>query len=145
MAACTQGHEVLLVIRATLSGSIDVMDDRCRCHSSQPPAQLAEGMPVKESLARFPPGGAVAFVRAGIPLVALVGPRSLFRMLLAVPSFGQIGTTRMAARSLGLVGHKGYSFGQKGSPGCFPSSVWTCLSVQYRERLTEHNCYFLII
>jgi hypothetical protein len=52
--------------------------------------------------------------------MAFVGSRSLFRMLLAVPSFSEIGTTRMAARSLGLVGHEWYSFGQKESPGGFP-------------------------
>ena len=69
-----------------------------------------------------------------IPLMAFIGPRSLFRMLLAVPSFGEIGTAWMAARSLGLVGHRGISLGQKESPGGFPSSVWTCLSVLYRER-----------
>ena len=57
---------------------------------------------------------------ARIALVALVGPGSHFRMLLAVPSFGESWTARMAARSLGLVGHEGYSFGQKESPGGFP-------------------------
>jgi hypothetical protein len=120
MAAWTQGHEVLLVIGTALSGGIDVMGDRCRCHYSLPPAQLAEGMTFKECFPCFPPGGAVAFVRAGITLVALVGPRSHFRMLLAVPSVGEARTARMAARSLGFVGHKGYSFRQKESPGGFP-------------------------
>ena len=56
MAACTQGHEVLLVIRATLSGGIDVVDDRRLGCSPLPSAQLAEGMLVKKLLARFPPG-----------------------------------------------------------------------------------------
>jgi len=120
MAACTQGHEVLLVIRATLSGGIDVVDDRCRRHYSQSPAQLAEGMTFKERFPGFPPGGAVAFVGAGITLVALVYPRSLFRMLLAVPSVGEARAAWMAARSLGLVGHGMYSLGQKESPGGFP-------------------------
>ena len=60
------------------------------------------------------------FLGAGIALVALVGPRSLFRMHLAVPTIGEIGTTRMAARSLGLVGHRGFSLGQKESLGGFP-------------------------
>ncbi|MDD4450356.1 MAG: hypothetical protein PHS76_06595 [Sphaerochaeta sp.] len=96
------------------------MDQCCRCRASLPSAQLAEGMFVKKLLPGFPPGGAVAFVGAGIPLVSFVGPGSLFRMLLAVPSFGESWTARMAARSLGLVGHEGYSFGQKESPGGFP-------------------------
>jgi hypothetical protein len=59
-------------------------------------------------------------VGAGSPFVAFVGPCSLFRMLLAVPSFGETGTARMAARSLGLVGHERISLGQKESPGGFP-------------------------
>jgi len=134
MAACTQGHEVLLVIGTALSGGIDVVDDRRLGKSSLPPTQLAEGMIVKKLLAGLPPGGAVALVGKRIPLMALVGPRSLFRMHLAVPSFGEIGATRMAARSLGFVGHAWISLGQKESPGGFPSSVWTCLSVLYRER-----------
>lgn len=120
MAACTQGHEVLLVIRAALSGGIDVVDQCSLCRSSLPSAQLAEGMFVKKFLPRFPPGGAIAFVSAGVPLIALVGPRCLFRMLLAIPSFVESWTARMAARSLGLVGHEGYSFGQKESPGGSP-------------------------
>lgn len=120
MAACTQGHEVLLVIGTALSGGIDVVDQCSLCRSSLPSAQLAEGMFVKKFLAGFPPGGAVALVGAGIPLVALVGPCSLFRMLLAVPSFGETWTARVAARSLGLVGHRGVSLGQKESPGGFP-------------------------
>jgi hypothetical protein len=41
-------------------------------------------------------------------------------MLLTVPPIGEIRTTRMAARSLGLVGHERYSFGQKESPGGIP-------------------------
>lgn len=52
--------------------------------------------------------------------MAFVGSRSLFRMLLAVPSFGESRTAWVAARSLGLVGHEWYSFGQKESPGGFP-------------------------
>ncbi len=56
MAACTQGHEVLLVIRATLSGGIDVVDQCSWCRSSLPSAQLAEGMLVKKFLPRFSPG-----------------------------------------------------------------------------------------
>jgi hypothetical protein len=55
MAACTQGHEVLLVIGTTLSGGIDVVDDRRLGKSSLPPTQLAEGMFVKKLLAGFPP------------------------------------------------------------------------------------------
>ena len=54
---------------------------------------------------------------ARIALVALVGPRSLFRMFLAVPPFGEIGTAWMAARSLGLVGHEGLLLGAKRKPG----------------------------
>ena len=64
---------------------------------------------------------------ARIPLVALVASRCLFRMLLAVPTFGEIWTTRMAARSLGLVGHRGFSLGQKESPGGIPE-LWMDLS-----------------
>jgi len=120
MAARAQGHEVLLVIGTALSGGIDVVHD-CRLGCSPlPPAQLAEGMPVKKLLPRFPPGGAVALVGAGITLVALVGSRSLLRMLLAVPTFGESWTAWVAARSLGLVGHWGFSLGQKESPGVFP-------------------------
>jgi len=55
MAACTQGHEVLLVIGTALSGGIDVVDDRRLNCSSLPPAQLAEGMFVKKLLPGFPP------------------------------------------------------------------------------------------
>ena len=117
MAACTQGHEVLLVIGTALSGGIDVVDDRRLGKSSLPPAQLAEGMFAKKLLPGLPPGGAVALVGKRIALVALVGPRSLFRMLLAVPSFGESRTAWMAARSLGLVGHVRISLGQKESPG----------------------------
>ena len=120
MAACTQGHEVLLVIGTALSGGIDVVDDRRLGKSSLPPTQLAEGMIVKKLLAGLPPGGSVTLVGAGITLVAFVGPCSLFRMFLAVPSFGEIGTAWMAARSLGLVGHRGFSLGQKESPGGIP-------------------------
>ena len=120
MAACTQGHEVLLIIRTTLSGGIDVVDDRRRCRSSLPPAQLAEGMLLKKLLACLPPGRSVTLVGSGITLVALVGSRSLLRMLLAVPTFGESWTAWVAARSLGLVGHWGFSLGQKESPGVFP-------------------------
>ena len=56
MAACTQGHEVLLIIRAALSGGIDVVDQCSLCCSSLPSAQLTEGMLVKKLLAGFPPG-----------------------------------------------------------------------------------------
>jgi len=56
MAACTQGHEVLLVIGTAMSGGIDVVDQCCLCRSSLPSAQLAEGMFVKKFLPRFPPG-----------------------------------------------------------------------------------------
>ncbi len=52
--------------------------------------------------------------------MAFVGARSLFRMLLAVPTVGEMWTAWVAARSLGLVGHEGYSFGQKESPGGIP-------------------------
>jgi len=41
-------------------------------------------------------------------------------MLLAIPSFGEPGTARVAAWSLGLVGHREFSLGQKESPGGFP-------------------------
>jgi len=41
-------------------------------------------------------------------------------MLLTIPSIGEIRTTRMAAWSLGLVGHGRFSFGQKESPGGIP-------------------------
>ncbi|WP_422482110.1 hypothetical protein [Pleomorphochaeta sp. DL1XJH-081] len=50
---------------------------------------------------------------AGIPLVAFVGLCSLFRMLLTVPTFGESWATRMAARSLGLVGHERFSCGNE--------------------------------
>ena len=120
MAACAQGHEVFLVIGTALSGGIDVVDQCSLCRPPLPSAQLAKGMLVKKLLSGLPPGGAVTFVGAGIPLVALVASRCLFRMLLAVPSFGEIGTTRVAARSLRLIGHRGVSLGQKESPGGFP-------------------------
>jgi len=56
MAARAQGHEVLFVIRAALSGGFDVVDQCSRCRPSLPSAQLAEGMFVKKLLPRFPPG-----------------------------------------------------------------------------------------
>jgi hypothetical protein len=103
-------------------------------------------MPVKERFPGFPPGGAVALVGTWIALVTFIGFRCQPCMLLAVPSFGEIGTTRMAARSLGLVGHVRVLLrAKKKAREDFPSFVWTCLSVQYRGRHTEHNCYFLII
>jgi hypothetical protein len=74
----------------------------------------------QELAANLPPGGVVAFVGAGIPLIAFVGSRNLFRMLLTVPSVGELRASRMAARSLGLVGHERISFGQKESPEGFP-------------------------
>ncbi len=74
----------------------------------------------EELTASLPPGGAVALVGAGISLVAFVGARSLFRMLLAVPTVCESWTAWVAARSLGLVGHEGYSLGQKESPGGIP-------------------------
>ena len=120
MAACTQGHEVLLVIGTALSGGFDEVDQCSLCRPSLPSAQFAEGVAVKKLLAGLPPGGSVTLVGAGITLVAFVGPCSLFRMFLAVPSFGEIGTAWMAARSLGLVGHRGFSLGQKESPGGIP-------------------------
>jgi len=52
--------------------------------------------------------------------MAFVGSRSLFRMLLAIPTFGESRTAWMAARSLGFVGHRGFSLGQKESPGGIP-------------------------
>jgi hypothetical protein len=41
-------------------------------------------------------------------------------MLLTVSTFGESWTAWVAARSLGFVGHEGYSFGKKESPGVFP-------------------------
>ena len=117
MAARAQGHEVLFVIRAALSGGFDVVDQCSRCRPSLPPAQLAEGMLLKKLLACLPPGRSVTLVGTEITLVMLVGSRSLFCMLLTVPSFGESWTAWMAARSLGLVGHRGFSLGQKESPG----------------------------
>ena len=67
----------------------------------------------EELTASLPPGGAVALVGAGIPLVAFVGSRSLFRMLGAVPPVGESRTAWVAARSLGLVGHREYSCGNE--------------------------------
>jgi len=96
------------------------MGNRRSCKASLSPAQLAEGMPFKECFPGLPPGGAVALVGAGIPLVAFVGLCSLFRMLLTVSTFGESWTAWVAARSLRLVGHEGYSFGQKESPGGIP-------------------------
>ncbi len=52
--------------------------------------------------------------------MAFVGSRSLFRMLLTVSTFGEMQATGMAARSLGLVGHARFSYGQKESPGGIP-------------------------
>ena len=97
-----------------------MMGNRRSCKSSLPATQLAEWMLGEELTASLPPGGAVALVGAGIPLVAFVGLCSLFRMLLAVSTFGESWTAWVAARSLGLVGHEWYSFGQKESPGGFP-------------------------
>jgi hypothetical protein len=88
-----------------------MMGNRRSCKASLSPAQLAEGMLGEELTASLPPGGAVALVGAGIPLVAFVGLCSFFRMLLTIPSIGEIRTTRMAARSLGLVRHERISFG----------------------------------
>ena len=96
------------------------MGNRRSCKSSLPATQLAEWMLGEELTASLPPGGAVALVGAGIPLVAFVGLCSLFRMLLAVSTFGESWTAWVAARSLGLVGHEWYSFGQKESPGGIP-------------------------
>ena len=94
-----------------MSGGLDVMGNRCSCKSSLPATKLAEGMPFKECFPGLPPRGSVALVGAGISLVAFVGARSLFRMLLAVPTFGESRTAWVAARSLGLVGHGMYSLG----------------------------------
>ena len=65
----------------------------------------------EELLPSLPPGGAVALMGAGIPLVAFVASRSLFRMLLAVPTVGEMWTAGITAWSLGLVGHARISFG----------------------------------
>jgi hypothetical protein len=120
VAACTQGHEVLLLVRSAVGCSLDMVGHRRLCKSSLPSAQLAEGMLVKKLLAGLPPGRSIPPCGPRVPLMAFVESRRLFRMLLAVPSFGETGTAWMAARSLGLVGHEGYSFGQKESPGGFP-------------------------
>ena len=82
-----------------------MMSNRRSCKASLSPAQLVEGMPFKECFPGLPPRGSVALVGAGISLVAFVGARSLFRMLLAVPTVGEMWTAWVAARSLGLVGH----------------------------------------
>ena len=74
----------------------------------------------EELTASLSPGGAVTLVGAGITLVVLIGSRSLFRMLLTVPSFGESWTAWVAARSLALVGHEGYSFGPNESTGGIP-------------------------
>jgi len=97
-----------------------MMGNRRSCKASLSPAQLAEEMPFKECFPGLPPRGSVALVGARISLVAFVGARSLFRMLLAVPTVGEMWTAWVAARSLGLVGHEGYSLGQKESPGGIP-------------------------
>ena len=103
-----------------MSSGSDVMGNRRSCKSSLPATQLAEWMLGEELTASLPPGGAVALVGAGIPLVAFVGLCSLFRMLGAVPTLGQPRASRMAARSLGLVGHERISYGQQKSPGGIP-------------------------
>jgi len=89
VAAVAERHEVLLVIRTTMSGGLDVVGNRRSCKSSLPATQNAEGMLGQERLAHLAPCVPVAFVRLRIALMAFVGSRSLFRMLVAVPSFGQ--------------------------------------------------------
>jgi hypothetical protein len=120
VAPVAERHEVLLVIRTTISSGSDMMGNRRLCKSSLPSAQLAEGMLGEELTANLPPSRSISSAGSRIPLMAFVGFCRLFRMLLAVPTFGEIGTTRMAARSLGLVGHRRVSSGQKESPGGFP-------------------------
>ena len=120
MAAVAERHEVLLVIRTTMSGGLDVVGHRRLCKSSLASAQFAPRMLGQERLAHLAPGVSVAFAGSRIALKAFVGSRSLFRMLGAVPTFGQPRASRVAARSLGLVGHALISFGQKESPGGIP-------------------------
>ena len=120
VAAVAERHEVLLVIRTTMSGGLDVVGNRRFFELPMPPTQNAEGMLGQERLAHLAPCVPVAFVRLRIALMAFVGSRSLFRMLGAVPTFGQPRASRMAARSLGLVGHERISYGQQKSPGGIP-------------------------
>ena len=96
------------------------MGNRRLCKSSLPATQLAEGMLGEELTASLPPSRSISSAGKWIPLMAFVGSRSLFRMLLAVPAVGEPRTAWVAARSLGLVGHKRVSSEQKESPGGIP-------------------------
>ena len=69
---------------------------------------------------RLAPEVSVTFACLLIPAIPFVGSSHLFRMLCTKPSFGQPPASRMAARSLGLVGSRGHSLGQKESPGGIP-------------------------
>ena len=88
MAAGAERHQIRLVVRSTIPSGCDVVGDLRFGELPAAPAQNAEGVLGQEGLAHLAPGVSVAPAGKRIASIAFVGSRSLYRMLLTIPSVG---------------------------------------------------------
>ena len=105
MAGCTQSHEVVYIVSASLGEWLDVVYFLSRRDPSVLLALLAEGMRRDISIPNTLPTPAVSFLHGRVTLVAFVSFCFFLGVLLAKAAVRQLGTTGVGTWSFGLKGH----------------------------------------